>query len=65
YRRVVKGIRPGSIVLFHNNGKHTAAVLGPLLEKLKAEGYQVVPISELLLKGDYYVDHAGVQRPAR
>lgn len=65
YRRVLKGIKPGSIVLFHNNGKHTATVLGPLLEKLKADGYQVVPISELLLKGDYYVDHAGVQRPAR
>lgn len=65
YRRVIKGIKPGSIVLFHNNGQHTAAVLGPLLDKIKAEGYQVVPVSELLIKGDYYVDHAGVQRPAQ
>ncbi|MCG0277358.1 MAG: polysaccharide deacetylase family protein [Thermanaeromonas sp.] len=65
YQRVLKGIKPGSIVLFHNNGKHTATVLGPLLEKLKAEGYQIVPVSELLIKGDYYVDHNGVQRPAR
>ncbi|MGI9953368.1 polysaccharide deacetylase family protein [Moorellaceae bacterium AZ2] len=65
YNRVVKGIKPGSIVLFHNNGRYTADVLGPLLEKLRAEGYQVVPVSELLIKGDYYVDHAGVQRPAQ
>ncbi|GFN21719.1 MAG: polysaccharide deacetylase family protein [Thermoanaerobacteraceae bacterium] len=65
YRRVVEGIKPGSIVLFHNNGRYTADVLGPLLEKLKADGYQVVPVSQMLIKGDYYVDHAGVQRPAQ
>ncbi|OIQ11906.1 polysaccharide deacetylase family protein [Neomoorella thermoacetica] len=65
YNRVVKGIKPGSIVLFHNNGRYTADVLGPLLDKLKADGYQVVPVGQLILKGDYYVDHAGVQRAGR
>ncbi|CEP67797.1 Polysaccharide deacetylase [Moorella glycerini] len=63
--RVLKNIKPGSIVLFHNNGRYTADVLSPLLEKLKTDGYQVVPVGELIIKGDYYIDHAGVQHPGR
>ncbi|MDK2821797.1 MAG: peptidoglycan-N-acetylglucosamine deacetylase [Clostridia bacterium] len=61
YNRVTKNIKPGSIVLFHNNGQYTADVLSPLLDWLEQEGYEVVPIGELIIKGDYYVDHAGVQ----
>jgi len=63
--RVLNGIKPGSIVLFHNNGRYTSDVLEPLLNKLKADGYQVVPVGELIFKDDFYVDHAGVQRPGR
>lgn len=63
--RVWKNIKPGSIVLFHNNGRYTADVLGPLLERLKADGYQVVPVGELIIKGDYYIDHAGIQHPGQ
>lgn len=63
--RVQRGIKPGAIVLFHNNGRYTADVLGPLLNKLAADGYQVVPVGELILKDDYYIDHAGVQRRGR
>ncbi|MDN5346541.1 MAG: peptidoglycan-N-acetylglucosamine deacetylase [Clostridia bacterium] len=62
YERVTKGIKPGAIVLFHNNGRHTAGILPQLLNKLQADGYQVVPVGKLLLPGDYYVDHEGVQR---
>lgn len=61
-QRVIGGIKPGSIVLFHNNGRYTAEVLEPLLSHLKAEGYEVLPVGQLILKGDYYIDHAGVQR---
>lgn len=56
YDRVIKQIKPGSIVLFHNNGKHTAEALEPIIVELKSRGYEIVPISELLIKGDYYVD---------
>ncbi len=62
YNRVIKQVKPGSIVLFHNNGKHTAEALEPILDTLQAQGYDIVPISELLLPGDYYVDHQGIQR---
>jgi len=65
FNRVTANIKPGSIVLFHNNGRYTADVLAPLLAKLKNDGYQVVPVGELIIKGDYYIDHAGVQHPGR
>lgn len=56
YDRVIKQVKPGSIVLFHNNGKHTAEALEPIIVELKRQGYQIVPISQLLIKGDYYID---------
>jgi peptidoglycan/xylan/chitin deacetylase (PgdA/CDA1 family) len=65
FNRVTANIKPGSIVLFHNNGRYTADVLAPLLAKLKNDGYQVVPVGELIIKGDYYIDHAGVQHPGQ
>ncbi len=63
-RRVNKGVGPGSIVLFHNAGEHTPEALPLILDHLKAEGYTLVPISELILTGDYTIDHTGRQQPA-
>jgi polysaccharide deacetylase family sporulation protein PdaB len=62
--RVMKKIGPGDIVLFHNNGLHTAEALPDVLRQLKEKGLAAIPISELLLKGDCYTDHNGVQRSA-
>ncbi|NLY54526.1 MAG: polysaccharide deacetylase family protein [Firmicutes bacterium] len=63
-RRVTQKIEPGAIVLFHNNAEHTPAALRPILEFCRQEGYEIVPISELLLKGDYYIDKSnGMMRP--
>lgn len=62
HRRVVNGVKPGSIVLFHNNGKHTAAALPGIIEGLQKEGYEIVPISQLIHLENYYVDNNGVQR---
>jgi len=59
--RVLKGLEPGAIVLFHNNGLHTAEALQSLLPQIISQGYQIVPISELLLKGDTYIDVNGIQ----
>jgi peptidoglycan/xylan/chitin deacetylase (PgdA/CDA1 family) len=56
YDRVMKRVKPGSIVLFHNNGKHTAEALEPIINELKRQGYEIVPVSQLLIKGDYYID---------
>ncbi len=63
--RVLKNAHPGAIILFHNNAKYTPQALPVIIKKLKAEGYKIVPVSELLIKGDYYVEkHNGLQKKA-
>lgn len=62
YSRVTADIHAGDIVLFHNNGLHTAEALPLILAELAARGLKVVPVSQLLLRGDCYVDAKGVQR---
>ena len=60
-RRVLDRVQPGSIVLFHNAAEHTPEALPGILDALLAEGYRVVPISELLLTGDCFIDSTGRQ----
>ena len=60
-RRVLDKVQPGSIVLFHNAAEHTPEALPGILEALLADGYRIVPISELLLKGDCFIDNIGRQ----
>ena len=58
-RRVKGGVQPGSIVLFHNAAKHTPEALPSVVEYLLQNGYTIVPVSQLLLQGDYEMDHTG------
>lgn len=60
YTRVTSHVVPGSIILFHNAAKHTPEALADIIEYLLAEGYEIVPVSELLLTGEYEIDHAGM-----
>ena len=66
--RVTSRVGPGSIVLFHNAALHTPEALPTILEYLIGEGYDIVPISQLILPGecgtDYTIDHTGRQCPA-
>lgn len=57
--RVLDGVSSGSIVLFHNAAKHTPEALSGIIESLIADGYSITPASELLLKGEYEMDHTG------
>ena len=59
--RVLSRVEPGSIVLFHNAAEHTPEALPGILDALQRDGYTIVPISELLLNGDYTIDHTGKQ----
>lgn len=61
--RVISNIRPGSIVLFHNNAEHTTEALPSIIKELKEQGYTIIPISELIYKEDYTIDHTGRQQP--
>lgn len=60
--RVVKNVKDGSIILFHNNAKYVPGYLPLVLEKLKSQGYEIVPISELIYKEDYSIDSSGRQK---
>ena len=52
-------------MLFHNAALHTPEALPSILEYIINEGYTVVPISELILHGDYTMDHTGRQCPCK
>ena len=60
-QRVLKNVRSGSIVLFHNAAIHTPEALPGIIEALQAEGYTIVPVSQILLSGDTYIDNTGRQ----
>lgn len=60
-KRVTEKIKPGSIVLFHNAAKHTPEALPGILEKLKSDGYKIVPISQLIYADNYSIDNEGRQ----
>lgn len=64
HSRVTGKVVPGSVVLFHNAALHTPEALPGIIEYLLSEGYDIVPVSELLLDGSYTIDNAGMMCPA-
>ena len=63
-QRVTSKVQPGSIVLFHNAAKHTPEALPGIIEALLKDSYTFLPISQIILQGDYTIDHTGRQCPA-
>ncbi len=59
--RVVSRVKSGSIVLFHNQGLHTAQALPSIIKTLKSEGYKFVPIGELIYRDNYQMAPDGEQ----
>jgi polysaccharide deacetylase family sporulation protein PdaB len=64
-KRVLSKVKNGSIVLFHNNATYTKDALPIILENLRKEEYEIVPVSELIYKENYYIDHTGMQKLLR
>ncbi len=62
-KRVLDRVQPGSIVLFHNAALHTPEALPGIIEALQADGYTLMKASELILDGEYTLDHEGRQIP--
>ncbi|OLS02450.1 polysaccharide deacetylase family protein [Tissierella creatinophila] len=62
---VTRNVKPGSIILFHNNAKYVREYLPLVLERLIADGYEIVPISELIHKQDFKIDSTGKQIPIK
>ncbi len=59
--RVMKDVKSGSIVLFHNAALHTPEALPGIIEGLKGKGYEFVKVSELIYKDGYNMSAAGEQ----
>lgn len=59
--RIFQKLRYGSILLFHNDTDYTAQALAPIIERIQADGYQIVPVGELIYWEDASVDHTGRQ----
>ena len=55
-----KHLGNGSIVL-HNDAKFTPQSLDAIIKGLKEKGYEIVPISDLIIRDNYYMDHEGRQ----
>ena len=56
-----KHLGNGSIILFHNDAKYTPQALDTIIKGLKEKGYEIVPISELIIKDNYSINHEGRQ----
>ena len=56
-----KDLDCGSIILCHNGAKHTAEALDEMLTNLKNQGYEIVPISELIMRENFHMDITGQQ----
>ncbi len=61
YKKVVRNVQNGSIILCHNDAEHTPEALPKILDTLKKDGYEFVFISDLILKDNYKIDHTGKQ----
>lgn len=59
--RVVGNCRNGSIVLMHNDGKHTLEALPAIIDGLRAKGFKFKTVGELIYKDNYIIDHTGRQ----
>ena len=60
--RICTKINPGSIMLFHNDTAHTAHMLPDIISAIKGMGYELLPVSELILRENYIIDFEGRQK---
>ena len=56
-----KHLGNGSIILCHNGAKYTAQALDTMITNLKQAGYTFVPLSELIYRENYHMNHEGRQ----
>lgn len=56
-----KALQNGSIILCHNGAKYTAEALEDVIKGLKKQGFEIVPVSELIYKDGYHLDASGRQ----
>ena len=62
-KRIKDKIRNGSIILMHNDTKHTAKGLNQIIKTIKELGYEIIPVSEMIYNQNYEMNHEGRQIP--
>ncbi len=60
-QRATKNSASGDIVLFHNDSEYIVQALPTILAKYQADGFTIVPVSQILLQGETTIDHTGRQ----
>jgi peptidoglycan/xylan/chitin deacetylase (PgdA/CDA1 family) len=63
--RIMGKLQNGSILLFHSGAQNTPAALPDILEAIANAGYEIVPVSALILPEPYTIDHEGRQHPGQ
>lgn len=61
WNRLKNKLDGGAIILSHNGTKHTADSLDMLIKNIKASGFQVTTISEIIYKDNYSINNKGTQ----
>ena len=56
-----KALGNGSIILMHNGAKFTAEALDTVLTSLKEQGFEIVPVSQLIIRENFHMDGTGRQ----
>lgn len=56
-----KNLKSGSIILMHNGATYTPEALEAVITGLQSQGYEIVPISQLIIRGNYHLDNTGKQ----
>ena len=56
-------VENGDIVLFHNDSNDIVNALPTVIQHYQQLGYTIIPVSEILLEGEYTIDVQGRQHP--
>lgn len=61
WKRIKDKLTKGSIILSHNGTKHTAESLDMLIKNIKACGFEITTVSNLIYKENYSINSDGTQ----
>lgn len=61
WNRIKNKLTNGSIILSHNGTKHTADSLDMLIKNVKANGFEITTVSDLIYKENYNINNNGTQ----
>lgn len=62
-KKVLKGVKSGSILLFHNDLENTTEALPDILKSLRSQGYEFVGVEDMIYFDNYTIDATGKQIP--